>query len=123
MVILIVDDERGLTRLLQEALEAEGDVCLVAQDVAEAEMILRTTKVDAMALDLGMPGRDPFEWFLELKSLDPSFARRTLITTGRGLADEEVARIEATGAGVLPKPFRLKQLREALHQRLGPSDA
>lgn len=123
MVILIVDDERGLTRLLQEALEAEGDVCLVAQDVAEAEMILRTTKVDAMALDLGMPGRDPFEWFLEIKSADPTFARRTLITTGRGLGDEDIARIQATGAGVLPKPFRLKQLREALHQRLDRGDA
>lgn len=123
MVILIVDDERGLTRLLQEALEAEGDVCLVAQDVAEAEMILRTTKVDAMALDLGMPGRDPFEWFLEVKSADPSFARRTLITTGRGLDEADVARIEATGAKLLPKPFRLRQLREALHERLTKPDA
>jgi len=114
VVILVVDDERGLTDVMQEILEAWGDVCLVARDVEEAEMILRTTRVDAMALDLNMPGRDPLQWLLELGEAHHGVTRRTVVTTGRDLDEDEARRIHGSGAGVLPKPFRARELRDAL---------
>ena len=123
MVILIVDDEHGLTRLMREALEAWGDVCLVAGDVTEAQEVLVATHVDAMALDLGMPGPDALEWLAQLRQVDPDLARRTLVTTGRALDEDAMAIIAAAGAGHLQKPFRMRQLRDALHARALHVDA
>jgi DNA-binding response OmpR family regulator len=55
-VILLVDDEPGLTQALLFSLEAAGFECLVATDVSEAMQIMKSTDVRALVTDIMMPG-------------------------------------------------------------------
>ena len=74
-----------------------------------------------MALDLGLPGIDPVVWLETLAAESPRLASRTVVITGRDLHREERIRIEACGASILLKPFRIGPLLDRLlHDRERP---
>lgn len=114
MVILAIDDEPFVAEMIQEILEQEGHACLTASSVDEAEWILRSVGIDLMLLDVGMPGRQPLSWLEDLALAEPERARRTVMITGYRLDEVELMRIQACGAGLLNKPFRIDDLLEAI---------
>ena len=54
--ILIVDDDADIRRLAESALKQEGFDVLQADSGENALEILRTTEVDAVILDVLLPG-------------------------------------------------------------------
>jgi DNA-binding response OmpR family regulator len=122
MTILVVDDEPFLAELVQEILEAKGHRCVLARSAADADGVLAVEAVDGMVMDLHLPGRNGLEWLEETAIARPELARRTLVITGSDLSPETYARTRRCGADLLPKPFRIEDLVDAVSRRLSAKD-
>lgn len=127
MTILVVDDEAEIAGILRENIESLGHACITCGDVASARGVVASVQVDAMALDLGLPGGDPLAWLETLAGERPRLAERTVVITGSAPETEAILRLEACGASLLRKPFKLAELsrrllgeREAARDKQGP---
>ena len=118
MRILVVEDETYIAELLQEALEDMGNSCIVAADTDDADRLLNEHSIDAVTLDLGIPGRGGLEWLDDVARTRPTLARKTLVITGLALEPDSVSRLARHGAGMLAKPFTLESLYEAIRTQL-----
>ncbi len=118
MRILVVEDERDIAELLQRALEGMGNSCVVAPDTDGANRLLAGEPIDAVTLDLSMPGCDGLDWLESVAAARPGLARRTLVITGRYLEAGAIERLARCGAGVLAKPFTLHHLEDAVRGQL-----
>jgi two-component system KDP operon response regulator KdpE len=118
-----VEDEPLVADLIKRLLEDLGNSCLVAPDTDHADRVLEQSAVDAVTLDLGVPGRGGLEWLERVATCRPELARRTLIITGLELEPATVVQVARCGAGLLAKPFSLLDLQEAVRTQLDrPSD-
>ncbi len=113
MDVLIIEDEREIAELIRESLTPLGMRCSIAADAAAADRTLSERRIDAVTLDLGIPGRSGVEWLEVVAAEQPQLARRTLVITGLDLHRELVERLARCGAGILAKPFSLSGLHEA----------
>jgi len=118
MRILVVEDESLVAEMLSRALEHLGNSCIVASDTRTAEKLLDEHAVDAITLDLTMPGQDGLDWLEAMAGARPGLARRTLVITGRPLEAPSVERLARCGAGILAKPFTLDGLQDAVRAQL-----
>jgi DNA-binding response OmpR family regulator len=59
--ILVVDDDKAITELMRDFLEAEGFGVEMAHDSRAAFAVLENTIVDCLLLDVMMPGQNGFE--------------------------------------------------------------
>jgi two-component system response regulator QseB len=118
MTILVVEDEAVVAEVLRRALEGMGNAIVCAESAAAAERVLDERPVDAMTLDLTMPGLDGLDWLERLACARPELARRTLVVTGRQLESSAVTRLARCGAGALAKPFTMDRLEAAVRCQL-----
>ena len=123
MRVLVVDDEPYVAELIQQTLESEGHRCIAAASSDEAGRAIDAGGVEAMTLDLGMPGGRVIEWFEALTRNHPDLARRTLVVSGANVTDLEQERIAACGAGFLAKPFRLERLKDSFRGQIASAAA
>lgn len=65
--VLVVDDEENIRFLYREELEDEGYQVFVAGNAEEAMEIINSQKLDAITLDIKMPGMDGIEFMRKLK--------------------------------------------------------
>jgi CheY-like chemotaxis protein len=106
--VLVIEDETIVAMLLEQMLEELNcEVAGVAGQVTAATELARSIDVDVAILDMNLAGQ----------KVDP---------VARALAERQVPFVFASGYGedgltpewrgrpVLPKPFRLDQLRDAL---------
>jgi DNA-binding response OmpR family regulator len=70
--IMVVDDERDLTRVMKIALEGEGFSVDAFNDPKEALSKYELGRYGLIILDIRMPGMNGFELFRELKKIDKS---------------------------------------------------
>jgi PAS domain S-box-containing protein len=118
--VLIVDDDLETRELLANTLLNEGHTPLTARFAAEALRILATSRVDAVVLDLLLPGRSGFEVLRDIRA-DPKLSRLpVLVLTVKDLTQREREALMAQGAQVFAKGSRwrqelLQQLRTIRH--------
>ena len=67
--VLVVDDEGDIRSILREALELEGYRVLEAADGLSAVEKVQEQTIDAVILDLNMPGLDGLETLKEIKRI------------------------------------------------------
>lgn len=118
MKILVIDDDEAVSELIREILEAMGNDCVCAESADEADRVLGHHAIDAVTLDLGMPGRGGLEWLEEIASSYPELARRTVVITGACLEPDSIERLARCGAGIVAKPFTVESLNEAVRTQL-----
>jgi len=118
MRILVVEDEPMVAELLQRVLEAAGNSCILAHDAAAATAALDEHAVDAVTLDLTIPGSHGLVWLEQLAERRPELARSTLIITATQLDPPAIERVARCGAGVLAKPFTLDALTSAVRSQI-----
>ena len=118
MKILVVEDEPIVAELIKRLLEDLGNSCLIAPDADRADRVLQQDEVDAVTLDLGMPGTGGLQWLERIAAEHPELARRTVVITGMDLEPATVERVTRCGAGVLAKPFSLLDLQEAIRTQV-----
>src|SRR5579862_7100133 len=78
--VLVVDDDQHFRLLARSMLESGGFEVIESEDVAHCMSQLRRYAVDAVVLDMVMPGRDGIEAVRELKGLYPEI--RILAVSG-----------------------------------------
>ncbi len=118
MNILVVEDEQCVGEMLCRALETLGNSCLWARDAEAATAMLEEHPVEAVTLDLSMPGQPGLQWLEKMVATRPDLARSTLVITGGHLDREVVERLARCGAGILAKPFTLECLAEAVRSQI-----
>lgn len=115
--LLIVDDERAITRIMRTVAKELGfDTCEV-NDSSQATDAFIEFRPDMLALDLIMPGKDGIDILNEVLVVDPSV--QLLLMSGYGEAGlrlaESVSKFHAgNDAVMLRKPFRVDMLRQTL---------
>lgn len=108
--IMIVDDDKQATTLLEKILSAEGYESITVNDSSQAVQIAKSTNPDLFLLDLMMPDPDGFKLCRILRS-DPHFSRTPIIIISA--LDDSDSRVVAYGAGAndyLTKPFHIDEL-------------
>lgn len=105
--VLIVDDDASLRLLCRVNLELDGYAVVEASSTTEARAALAANPVDAMVLDLHLGREDGRDLLATLGAEAPPVA----IFTGSEMITPELL---AAADVVLPKPFALESLREAV---------
>lgn len=111
--ILVVEDEAHLAQGLLYNLRAEGYSAEIASDGETALEILASSSMDAMILDVMLPGRDGFSVAAELRSRQNYLP--ILILTARGRPEDVLRGFDAGADDYLTKPFDLAVLLARLN--------
>jgi two-component system response regulator AlgR len=126
MNVLIVDDEDlarlRLRALLQALPEFDVNVVGEAGDAAQALALLHTQEVDAVLLDIRMPGLTPHEG-LHLAARLRAMPQPPAVIFVSAHAEHALKAFELEAVDYLTKPVRSERLRNALQrvqQRLQP---
>jgi len=110
LTLLLVDDEEIVREMVGEVLAAEGHQVLCAEDGERAIAIFRERwrDVDAVLLDLSMPGLSGEETYARLHSIDAGV--RVILSSGYD-RDEATRRFGSDQPfGFIQKPYRPQQL-------------
>lgn len=116
-LILVVDDEPAILRLLRTSLAAEG---YRTEEAASAAVALaQAPRADLILLDLGLPDLDDLEVLRRLRAASPT---PVIILSARGDERGKVAALDAGADDYVTKPFGIGELmarvRTALRHRL-----
>jgi len=117
--VLIVEDDYHLAEIIAEVLTFENCEPDTAANGMEALERLRGGDYDAVICDVMMPRIGGEDFHRELTREFPHLAERVLFITGapaaRGGLTDFIAR---AGLPMLEKPFRVEDLRAAVHELL-----
>jgi CheY-like chemotaxis protein len=83
--VLIVDDDRDMSSLLDGALRAEGHVTELAHDAAMALRVASVFRPHVALLDIGLPGMDGFDLARALRERPELDKCRFVAVTGHEL--------------------------------------
>jgi CheY-like chemotaxis protein len=83
--VLVVDDDQHFRMLARTMLEPAGFEVIESEDVPQCLMQLRQQAVDAVILDMVMPGEDGIEGVRQLKRLFPEI--RIVAVSGADQSD------------------------------------
>jgi DNA-binding response OmpR family regulator len=103
--ILVVEDEAHLAQGLLFNLREEGYTAQLAVDGETALEMIATDPIDAVILDVMLPGRDGFSVAAELRA-QQNFVP-ILMLTARGRPEDVLSGFDAGADDYLPKPFEL----------------
>jgi two-component system response regulator (stage 0 sporulation protein F) len=118
--ILIVDDQKGIRRLLEEVFREPGYKVLTAADGMEALARCRKKKPDLVLLDVKMPGMDGLEVLRIIVRDYPGVSVLMMTAYGELQIIDEALNLGARG--YINKPFdvlELLRLTESLLANVG----
>ncbi|MEM7335742.1 MAG: response regulator [Chloroflexota bacterium] len=103
--ILLIEHEFAVRYLLQTQLKENGHEVFAAKDVNAGLMLLRSEKVDLVALNLSIPNSDGFGLFKQMKS-DPSLASIPVVfIADQGDQNDRSIAFELGADDFIIKPF------------------
>jgi DNA-binding response OmpR family regulator len=109
-IVLVVEDDPALQRLMAEHLERARFQVLRAPDFSTAVLHLSTVKPDIACIDLGLPSESGYELCEHIRSQPRLLLLPVLVASGRSFP-EDMAHAEEAGANAfLKKPFTMQQL-------------
>lgn len=108
--ILIVEDDKNISKLIRYNLEKEGYHCSIAITGEEALDILRSGVVDLLILDIMLPGVDGFELMRIIKRDDRLRMIPIIILTAKGEEVDRVVGFELGADDYVVKPFSPREL-------------
>lgn len=108
--ILVVDDDRQITRLLSGYLEKSGMTVLTAHDGENALRVIRHERPDLIVLDLMLPGRDGWDITRTLRSDERLCAIPILMLTARVEDTDKILGLELGADDYLTKPFNPREV-------------
>jgi DNA-binding response OmpR family regulator len=106
-MILVVEDEAKIARLVADYLEHAGFGVTVAGDGEVALASARRVKPDLVVLDLGLPGRDGLD---VARALRRTSGVPIVMLTARGDETDRIVGLELGADDYVVKPFSPKEL-------------
>jgi len=110
-VVLVVEDDNNIARLIKYNFDRAGFSCLVAGTGEDALEVLGKQHVDLMVLDLMLPEMDGFEVCRQIKNAGgrASFVP-IIILTARGEEVDRIVGFELGADDYVVKPFSPREL-------------
>jgi len=106
--VLIIDDDKQLTSMLDEFLCTTGYVVSVANDGQEGlDRLAQVNRFDVILLDVMMPVKDGFDVLREMRQ---SCFTPVIMLTARGDDYDRILGLELGADDYLPKPFNHREL-------------
>lgn len=112
--ILVVDDEEPMREICSEVLSSAGYGVATASDGWEALGLL-DSNWDLVITDVNMPGLDGMELFKAAERRFPGVGERFFFMTGD---KSSAASVEAMNLRLIKKPFKVKDLLDAVEAAL-----
>jgi len=117
--ILVVDDEKHITIILNKYLSREGFEVLTATDGESALKIAKEYEIDLIILDIMMPGMDGGDVMANLMK-DGQLKNIPIVFLTGLIADNETAAFNGNSAGrlILSKSLDIKEQVKAIKEVL-----
>jgi two-component system KDP operon response regulator KdpE len=106
-LILVVDDEPAIVRLVRTKLQADGYGVITAERGVEAIELLDNERPDLVILDLMMPGMDGFETLRRMRMFGST---PVIMLTARSSDADKLRGFESGADDYLTKPFNPDEL-------------
>jgi CheY-like chemotaxis protein len=119
--ILVVDDERSITRLLKLNLEQTGDYEVATENIAKAALAAAVKfRPDLILLDVMMPDMDGGDVASQLDA-SPAMKGVPIVYLTAAITKQEVRATHGNigGQPFLAKPVNLQEVIACLEQHLG----
>ncbi len=117
--VLVVDDDEGVTSVVERALRREGYDIAIANDADGAVETVKTFHPDVLVLDILMPGTDGLTLCRRMRADLPDVG--ILMVTAKDAAVDQITGLDAGADDYLVKPFSLQvlaaRLRAVLRRR------
>ncbi|HHX09379.1 MAG TPA: response regulator transcription factor [Chloroflexi bacterium] len=105
--ILVVDDEKGLAKIIRLNLEQDGFDVVEANNGAQAMEKLRVSLPDLILLDVMMPDVDGFTVLRMVREIGST---PVIMLTAKGEEDDKVKGLELGADDYITKPFSPREL-------------
>jgi two-component system OmpR family response regulator len=105
--LLVVEDDIAIVEIIRRYFSSQGFEVSAASDGASMRAVLEQKSVDAVLLDLGLPGEDGF---VLTRYLRERWKGALIIVTGRGESIDRVVGLELGADDYVTKPFDLREL-------------
>ncbi|GAB4556160.1 MAG: response regulator [Anaerolineae bacterium] len=112
-IILIVEDEHTVREILRRYLEREGYSVLEAENGDQALGMLREHEIDAVLLDIMLPGLDGFTLTRQIRTsqgLETPNTVPILVLTSRTEEEDRLLGFELGLDDYIPKPFSPREV-------------
>ena len=119
-LLLVVEDDRALSALLDELFTSEGYRVETAYDAQQGMHRALTGHHDAMIVDRGLAVMDGADLIALLRSR--GITTPALILTARGSVEDRVAGLDAGAQDYLVKPFEIPELLARVRALLRRAD-
>ncbi len=108
MKLLIVEDDRSLSRSINDYLRMEGHICEVALTFKDSLEKASLNKYDCIILDIGLPDGNGLDLIREMKS--NKLTGGILILSARSDLDDKITGLKIGADDYLTKPFHFAEL-------------
>ena len=106
-LVLVVDDDHKILRLLRIELTAQGFAVSMAERGEEALQLIQRQRPDLVVLDIILPGMDGLR---VLKALRETSGVPVILLTAKGTDSDKIMGLELGADDYLPKPFNPEEL-------------
>ncbi|ACV67502.1 sigma-54-dependent transcriptional regulator [Desulfohalobium retbaense] len=107
-LVLIVDDEASIRRLLHKELSSANRAVHTAENAQQAREAVGQHPYDVLVLDIRLPDGDGLDLLAEFKEVLPD--AETILITGHGDIDSAVEAMKIGAYDYITKPFNLDRL-------------
>src|ERR1700687_325834 len=115
-VILIVEDEAKMRRLLELNLGDDGFTTFSAEDAETGLELLRENPIDLILTDLKLPGINGLEFLQTIKRQNAALP--VVVMTAFGSVETAVEAMKAGASDYVLKPFSLTEMRMVIRKEL-----
>jgi DNA-binding response OmpR family regulator len=105
--ILVVDDDKKLTEIIEKYFSQYEFEVIVANDGNDIENLIRQKKPDVILLDVMLPDRNGFDI---LRKLQKEFDIPIIMLTAKGDEVDKVIGLELGADDYVTKPFSIREL-------------
>src|SRR5664279_2070287 len=110
--LLIVDDETSIRWALRKTLQGMNFEIVEAETGEQAIALVRTICVDAVLLDIEMPGMNGIETCRRLRTLMPLLG--IVMLTVKSSEEDKIRALDAGADDYITKPFHIRELAARL---------
>ena len=107
MQILLVEDNKSITKALKYNLEQNKYIVISAENVAQALQLLEKEKIDLIILDVTLPDGNGFDLY---KIIHKKYNISTIFLTAKDDENDIVKGLELGAEDYVTKPFSTRQL-------------
>jgi two-component system, OmpR family, phosphate regulon response regulator PhoB len=118
IIILIVDDEAHIRRVLEYNLKMDGFEVYLAEDGAAGLKLIREKKPDVVLLDWLMPVINGLQVLTEMKADSSTEHIPVFMLTAKSLISDVTQAIEMGADDYITKPFNPTQLGKTIREKL-----